>query len=114
IILSRMMSRRYGIGERDWLEVQSKVRTARFQVVAVTDEIGYTSMVGPYRNSKTYGIIDSSDFDIIEPYTSPFGASLVLRDPTGTLNFDQLLGEFRHDYRGRVRVEVGTEFEKDR
>lgn len=114
IILSRMMSRRYGIGVRDYLEVEGKTRKARLQVVAVTDEIGYVPMVGPYRNSKTYGIVDSADFDLISPYTSPLGASLAFRDPTGATSFEALFGGLRREYRGRIRVEIGEDFEKER
>jgi putative ABC transport system permease protein len=117
VILSKLMARRLGASRGDFLEVTSKVRTDRLEIVAVTDDLGYMPMIGPYRDSKTYGLISSDDFDLIDPYTGDLGTGVALRDPTwrGTEPppfWREMLSpaEDRYD----IRIEVGAAFEAER
>lgn len=115
ILLSTMMARREGLGVGDFLEVKSRSRTARLQVAAVTDEIGYMPMVGPYRNSKTYGLISEADVDLIAQYAGPIGSSLAFRDPHGRTSAQVWANRLDPAKRARgVRLEVGTQFEAER
>lgn len=119
VILSTMMSRRFGIGAGDFLEVASSTSAPRrLEVVGVTDAVGYMPMVGPYRNSKTYALISSDDFDLIAPYAAPIGNGIAVR------HRDQLSETELRDYwrtllqplrksRG-IRVEVGARYEEER
>ncbi len=117
ILLSTLMARRLGIGEGGVVEVVGSTRTARLSIVAVTDDIGYMPMIGPYRDSKTYGLIAAEDFDLIQPYTGAPGAGVALRDPTwkGASPppfWDDLLRPAFGQW--GIRVEIGSEFERDR
>lgn len=118
VILSTMMSRRFKIGEGDFLKLVSATRTATLAVVAVTDAIGYMPMIGPYRNSKTYALISDADFDLIAPYAAPIGNGIALSRreplPAGELRqyWRSLLAPLRKS-RG-VMVEVGARYEEDR
>jgi putative ABC transport system permease protein len=78
MILSRMMSRRYRVGVGDQVELSGRAGTRRFDVVAVTDGLGFTPISMPYRNAKTYAIIDAGDADVIAPYAEPVGAVAVI------------------------------------
>lgn len=80
IVVSRMMARRFGVGEGDLVEVSGKGGTRRLQVAGVTDDIGYALVFDAYRNGKTYGVIDEGDMDLIAPYVRPIGAALVVLD----------------------------------
>lgn len=114
VILSTMMAQRYAIGVGDLLEVEGRTRTARLEVVAVTDAIGYVPMVGPYRSSKTYGLIGASDLDLIEGYASPIGTGLVMKH-RGAEPSSERWAELLAPLRSRpIRVEVGRELEAER
>lgn len=80
ILVSRMMSRRFGVGEGDFLDVSGKGGSRRLRVIAVTDDIGYALASESYRNGKTYGVVDEADLPVIAPYVLPLGASLVVLD----------------------------------
>ena len=80
-ILSSMMAKRYNLERGDFLEVQSRDQTKRFEVIAVTDDLGYVPQVGPYRNGRTYAIIESRDYELIRPYARRIGHALVIADP---------------------------------
>jgi putative ABC transport system permease protein len=110
-ILSTMMARRFGLTEGDQLEVTSARRSARLEIAAVTDDVGYMPMIGPYRNSKTYALISSEDFDLIEPLAAPIGAGVALRGGGGE-DWTRWLEPALEDE--RLRVEIGSEFEADR
>jgi putative ABC transport system permease protein len=78
MILSRMMARRYRVGEGDQVELSGRAGTRRFDVVGVTDGIGFTPVSMPYRSAKTYAVIDVADMDVIAPYAEPFGSVAVV------------------------------------
>jgi putative ABC transport system permease protein len=78
MILSRMMARRYRVGEGDEVELSGRAGTRRFDVVGVSDGLGFTPVSMPYRNAKTYAIIDVADMDVIAPYAEPFGSVAVV------------------------------------
>jgi putative ABC transport system permease protein len=78
VVLSRMMSRRFRIKEGDQLEVSGRGGRRRLDVVAVTDGLGFFPVSAPYRNAKTYGLIDDADADLIAPYAAPVGAAVVV------------------------------------
>lgn len=80
IVLSRMMARRYGVGEGDFVDLSGKGGSRRLRVAGVTDDIGFALVLDAYRNSKTYGVIDEADAGLIAPYVRPIGASLVVLD----------------------------------
>jgi putative ABC transport system permease protein len=109
VILSTMMSRRFGINKGDYLQVESSTRTAKLEVVAVTDDVGFVPMVGPYRNSKTYGLISAADFDLIQTYAPPIGTGVVMKDPQE--RWSKILPPFSRRW---VRIELGTDIEADR
>jgi putative ABC transport system permease protein len=116
-ILSTMMARRFALQVGDFLDVTSTRRSARLEVVAVTDDVGYMPMIGPYRNSKTYALISADDFDLIDGLAGLIGTGVALRDPDANPAPDTarwrtwLQPAFRD---GRVRVEIGSAFEADR
>jgi putative ABC transport system permease protein len=78
IILSKMMSRRFRVKEGDQLELFGRAGTRALSVVAVTDGLGFTPVPAPYRNAKTYGLIDVADADLIAPYAAPVGAQVIV------------------------------------
>jgi putative ABC transport system permease protein len=78
IVLSRMMARRFRVKEGDAMELSGRAGARRLDIVAVTDGIGFTPDSGPYRNTKTYGVIDPADADLIAPYAELLGAAAVV------------------------------------
>lgn len=116
ILLSKLMARRFGVGEGDLLEISGEGGTARLRVVAVTDAIGYVPAVGPYRNGKTYGVIEASDGHLIAPYAAPLGAAIALAapaGPSGIPDWRSLLEGVPRRLRG-IHVATGTELERAR
>ena len=78
IILSKMMARRYRVQAGESLDLAGRGGSRRLEIVGVTDDIGYTPQAGPYRNSKTYGILDAADEALIAPYVQPVGSVMVV------------------------------------
>ena len=78
IILSKMMARRYRVQAGESIDLSGRGGSRRLTIVGVTDDIGYTPQVGPYRNSKTYGVLDAADEALIAPYVQPVGAVMVV------------------------------------
>ncbi len=78
MLISRMMSRRFRVKEGDQMELSGRAGTRRLDVVGVTDGLGFLPLGMPYRNAKTYGMIDAADADLIAPYASSVGASAVI------------------------------------
>jgi putative ABC transport system permease protein len=113
-ILSTLMARRYGLTVGDRLELDGAGGPARFEVLAVTDQIGYVPMIGPYRNSKTYALIDAAEFDRIAPYAAPLGESWVYAPRRGRAvpDYHSLLAPLRHHH--WLRTEIGALLEHDR
>lgn len=97
IIVSEMMAKRYGVGPGDRIEINRGDGQRKLEVIAVSDRVGYVPMIGPYRNSKTYGLIEAGDFDLIADQAAPLGAAIALGDPRvaprdrGTDHFDSIL-----------------------
>jgi putative ABC transport system permease protein len=82
MLLSRMMAERFRVGAGDLLEVSGRGGTRRLQIVGVSDGIGFLPIQGPYRNTKTYGIVSAADADLIAPYVAPIGAAVAIADGT--------------------------------
>ncbi|WP_437936874.1 FtsX-like permease family protein [Sorangium sp. So ce341] len=80
-IVSTMMARRFGVGVGDQLEVSGSAGERRFEVVGVTDDLGYVHAPGAYRNLRTYAVIDAADFTVISPYALAIGHTVALADP---------------------------------
>lgn len=80
ILLSRMMARRFGVADGDFLDVSGNGGSRRLRVIGVTDDIGYALVFDAYRNGKTYGVIDEADVDLIAPYVRPMGTSVIALD----------------------------------
>jgi putative ABC transport system permease protein len=78
IILSKMMARRYRVHEGESIDLSGRGGSRRLEIVGVTDDIGYTPTAGPYRNGKTYGVLDAADEALIAPYVQPVGAVMVV------------------------------------
>jgi putative ABC transport system permease protein len=78
IILSKMMARRYRVQAGESLDLAGRGGSRRLEIVGVTDDIGYTPQAGPYRNSKTYGVLDAADEALIAPYVQPVGSVMVV------------------------------------
>ncbi len=115
IILSKLMARRYRVNVGDVLELEGKAGGRTLEVVGVTDDIGYTPMIGPYRNSKTYGVIDHGDWRLISPYVTPLGSVTMVVDaehPGATPDFRELSAELKRDR--SMHLIVGEDFEDDR
>ena len=128
ILLSRMMAKRYGVAEGDSFDVSGKGGDRRLLVIGVTDDIGYSLVLEAYRNSKTYGVIDEADADLIAPYARPIGDTLVVLDgetpnqpdlwalapfPFGPRPKDALSKSFQEALRG-VRVMPGEAYTAER
>jgi putative ABC transport system permease protein len=114
-LLSKMMARRLRVREGDELEVAGRGGTARLAVAVVTDDLGYMPMAGPYRNSKTYAILDTEDDGLITPYCGPLGAAVALADDghPGTIPDFRALFDKMPAVPG-ARMLTGLEFEKGR
>jgi putative ABC transport system permease protein len=109
VVLSHLMARRYGLEPGDALEVTGLTRTATLTVVGVSD-IGYVPVVGTYRNSKTFGLVDAADYDLLEGYAKPMGGAYAIR-LTGADWFNGPSDSFnRHD----IYMELGRYFEQYR
>lgn len=78
MLISRMMARRYRVGEGDQMELSGRGGTRLLDVVGVTDGLGFIPVAMPYRNAKTYGLVDAADHDLIAPYADPVGAAAVV------------------------------------
>lgn len=81
VLVSKMMARRYQLSAGDRLEIDNGTEKRRLEVIAVSDDLGYAPNIGPYRNSKTYALIDAADFGLIERHAPGIGAALVIGDP---------------------------------
>ena len=114
-ILSRMMARRFGVTVGERLVIDNGDQIAQLEVAAITDELGYVPMVGPYRASKTYALIDEDDFGLIAPYAAPIGAAHLLADTSGHVPYAEWRKRLARFHRIRsVRIEVGARFERQR
>jgi putative ABC transport system permease protein len=109
-IVSTMMARRFGLSAGDFLQVGDR----RLQVIAVTDELGYTPMIGPYRNSKTYALIENGDRDLIDRFVHrrPTAVAFIWPEAMSSADRKRLIKEWR-SHRA-VRVEVGEELAEAR
>ncbi|MGK3999091.1 FtsX-like permease family protein [Sorangium sp. So ce1024] len=118
-IVSTMMARRFDVGPGDQLEVGGRAGMRRFEVVGVTDDLGYVHAPGAYRNLRTYAVIEAADFPVISPYALAIGHTVAVADPvtgaaaaTGgpeTPPWSELLADVP---RARdVRMQTGVEIE---
>jgi len=80
IVLSKLMARRYRVVEGDALELSGRGGTRSLEIVAITDGLGFLPIRAPYRNAKTFGVIDAADMDLIAPYADSIGANAVIPD----------------------------------
>ncbi|WP_437778664.1 FtsX-like permease family protein [Sorangium sp. So ce1097] len=80
-IVSTMMARRFDVGPGDQLEVGGRAGMRRFEVVGVTDDLGYVHAPGAYRNLRTYAVIEAADFPVISPYATAIGHTVAVADP---------------------------------
>lgn len=80
VLLSTMMARRYRVKEGDSLVFSGRGGERTLEIIAVTDDIGFTLTSASYRNVKTYAVIDEADYPLIEPWTDPVGAVAVVAD----------------------------------
>jgi putative ABC transport system permease protein len=107
IVLSRLLGERLAVRVGDRVEVRSGTITRSLEVIEVGDRLGYVPMYGPYRNSKTYGLVSQENFDLLAPFAAD-DASLVLapRDPSRRLTIE--------DWFERLRAfRPGPEFSAD-
>ena len=110
-VVSTMLARRLGVGEGDAIEIVGAERTGRLDVVAVTDDVGYVPMIGPYRQSRTYALLDAADFDLLGSFAAPIGAAHAMVDRgLDEAAWFERLARFRR--LRAVRTEVGTRFER--
>lgn len=84
VILSPFMARRLGIIEGDHLRIESPTGTRTLEVVGVSDRVGFIPMLGTYRATKTYAVVEAASYPVLKPYAEPMGAALVLADPNAT------------------------------
>jgi putative ABC transport system permease protein len=85
VLLSSLMARRFKVTVGDALILRGKGGEKTVTVAAVSDAIGYVPMVGPYRNGKTYAVLEAADADVIAPYVDSVGAALAIADPRGVV-----------------------------
>src|SRR5262249_30887726 len=113
IVISTLMARRFHVGEGDFLELSGRGGERRLEIVAVTDGLGFVPISAPYRNAKTYGVIDAADEDLILPYADPIGAALVLGDGQHpeVLRWGTILKAHPEAYRG-VRFTDASSYRK--
>ena len=83
-----MLAKRYQLEKDDFLEITSSDETRRFRVIGVSDELGYVPTVGPYRNGRTYALINSVEHGFIQSYAEPPGKALIISDPDNLLRTD--------------------------
>lgn len=114
-IVSTMMARRFRLSVGDRLEVTGGDGAGLLEVVAVTDDVGYVPAVGPYRNSKTYALIDAADHHLIAHAAGPIGAAVALADPDAVDRAPAWRGDLAGlDARRGVFVETGRALEAER
>ncbi len=94
ILLSRLMARRLRVSVGDGLDVAGRGGTRRFEVVGVTDALGFVPQQMPYRNAKTYATIDPADYDVIAPYADTLGTTVAIAHG-GSPSGKALVDEFR-------------------
>ena len=113
VVVSPMMARRFGLELRDTLRVAGKTRGADLEVVGISD-VPYVPMIGPYRDSKTFAVIDAADFDLLEGYASPVGSAVLYRpsDAAAPIDWRTILANGR--WRRDVMFETGDHFRDDR
>lgn len=80
VVLSTLMARRLGLAKGDRLELSSPAGTRALEVIAVSDAIGFVPMLDTYRNTKTYAVIEASNYPLIAPFAQPPGAALLLTE----------------------------------
>jgi putative ABC transport system permease protein len=78
ILLSRLMARRLKLREGDALDVESPAGRRRFEVVGVSDALGFTPMNAAHRRARTFGLLDAADYDLIAPLADPIGTFAVV------------------------------------
>lgn len=113
VVVSPLMARRYGLGRHDRLRVTGRTREAQLEVVGISD-IPYVPTIAPYRDSKTYAVIDQADFDLIEQFAAPVGSAILFRQPE---THDGLTwwSSLARSFRGRgIMFETGAGFRDDR
>lgn len=81
IILSTLMARRFGVGVGDGLTLTSPAGERRLEVAGVTDAVGFVPTFETYRNSKTYAIIEATNYPLIQPFAAAIGHALVVTAP---------------------------------
>lgn len=97
VILSTLMARRLGLARGDHLELSSPAGRRVLEVIAVTDAVGFVPMTDTYRNTKTYAVIEASNYPLIAPFAPPMGSALVLTEPSSlvgqAIDWKRLYGE---------------------
>ncbi|HEU5074006.1 MAG TPA: FtsX-like permease family protein, partial [Polyangiaceae bacterium] len=83
MILSTLMARRFGVGVGDRLTLASPAGQRTLEVVGVTDAAGFVPAHETYRNTKTYAIVEATNYPLIEPFAAPIGNALVITSPHG-------------------------------
>ena len=78
VILSKFMARRLGVKEGDRVELSSPAGKRTLTVAGVTDGLGFVPMLVTYRDNKTYAIVESASYPVLEPFSEPIGSALVL------------------------------------
>lgn len=117
-LVSTMMARRFRVEVGDALEMEGRAGKRRFEVVGISDEVGYVPASGAYRNLRTYALVDAADFPILSPYADPIGHSIAMADPAtgkaggGTPPWQEIFAGFT---RARdVALRTGPELEANR
>ncbi len=114
VILSRFMAQRLGITEGDQLRIESPGGAQTLEVTAVSDLAGFIPMLGTYRATKTYAVVEASSFPILAPFAAPMGAALVVADPQATAESPRNWGKLFDpmDKPWWLGAESGAEYER--
>lgn len=95
IILSRTLARNLHVRTGDSVQVSSGTETKRFEIVGVTDEIGFFPGEGTYRERKSFALIEQGNAFLLRPEHALPGTRLVLwnrREPiTHHFTYDELV-----------------------
>jgi len=81
MILSTLMARRFGVNVGDRLTLSSQNGERTLEVAGVTDALGFVPTLETYRNSKTYALIEATNYPLIESFAAPIGNAVVVTNP---------------------------------
>jgi len=122
IILSQTLAQNLGVSTDDWVFIKTEHGAKKFQILAITDRIGYVPGEGTYRERKSFALIEQANAFLLNRGETLPGMKIVIWNRYQPFDYhfqyDELVGFhklLKHRVRSgeeRVRDQVG-EINKD-